>query len=425
MMLRSPWTGLLLVLAVAVIALWLLGTHERDAAVQRGARHAIEPHVVDKPGVRRTTEPPHREPPNADAREAMAAPDGEPHSAVEKTAEERVVSTASLRGRVVLADGGTPVPGAQVYVTPKGTLPEHGPSQGQPSLGPMLMAWARADSDGRFQLPLGLHGMYAIHASGNRWLVTTTDPIEFVAGQDRELLLVLPPAGSLRGTIRAPVAVGLEELVVVIRPKATPKLAEFLGELHVLVELDGQGTFDSGFFPPGELSIGLKGPAPRLPRGFPPPAWAEMPELDLGVWHLRDGITQPMEIDLRKRWFGSIRARVTGAGRPLAHFVVEARPVDSAQYFETRPPIAHTGRAMTTRWIGARTFEDGTAVLGYATPGEWSVRIMPSEHLPRVPTPEVVRVHAGVEADWAIDVGPVPIESTKETSSPPTPGSGD
>ncbi|HVS12025.1 MAG TPA: carboxypeptidase-like regulatory domain-containing protein [Planctomycetota bacterium] len=305
----------------------------------------------------------------------------------------RMERGAVLRGRVVLEDGSTPVAAAEVRLMRQGEAVSLVRAVWT-SDGDVKPISAQSDGEGRFEFPNVQPGIWALHGIVNHWLVATLEPLELSEGEERQVVITLPLAGTLRGKLIGPAGSSCQALKLLLRPQATAVIEDPFDDEGIELTLRADGHFESGPLPAGKVLLVLRAPMVMLPRGFRGSFGVPGPEMEAATVEIEAGHVREVELDLSERWFGSLRALATRAGKPLAGYVVEAHSSDPENRSRS----------------GAVTGADGSAVLSHLPPGEWIVSVRPVEGAWSVEAPGSVLVRAGLEAECSVDVFVVPGE---------------
>ena len=298
----------------------------------------------------------------------------------------RLLRGATLRGRVVLQDGRTPVPNAQVRVTASGG-PAEMVSQWL-TFGQAPAVWTTSDATGGFELSGLSPGRLAVHGTANLWLSTTLDPVELGAAEVREVVLALPASGRLRGRLLLPQGASCEGMTLRMEPTTAPALAMRFMDRFISLELQPDGSFEAASLPLGEAQLSLHAPDLEVPFTRSSGTVVDGPDLELPSVVIGPGRTTEIEVDLRERWYGSLRALVTRGGATMAGILVEVKSSD--------PEALRSSAGVTG--------EDGTATIPYLTPGEWTVTARAVDAEWSVSVAGTVHVASGSEAHCSLNV---------------------
>ena len=290
---------------------------------------------------------------------------------------------AALRGRVVLADGVTPVANAQVHITEPGVVAELVTpwTFGKP-------IWTTTDETGAFEFRGLTPGRRAAHGMVNAWISNTIDSLDLEEGKDREVVLVMPAVGRLRGKLLLPDSAPLRELTLRLVPDEYPTLRVHEMDRHIELELRADGTFESGLLPVGGAVLWLRAPAVEIPYGSGSQTELHGPELKAAHVAIEQARVTEAEVDLRETWYGSLRVQVTQKGAPMKGIVVIASRPDS-KFGSSR---------------GGVTDEGGVATIPYLTSGEWVVTARPVEATWYATMPGTVLVASRSEGQCSLDV---------------------
>ncbi len=268
----------------------------------------------------------------------------------------------TLTGRVMLSDGRTPARGVKVSRTP-------GAACGWTSAGPTwvgghkippIAASTRTDSEGRFRFEGLSVGEHSLSAELGRWL-SVSRTVEWPSGAGDELLLVLPPSGSLEGKLLLPEERSLSELSLLIDLRDHPDRRRLnLFSTMLGGELGEDGSFHIGPLPLGTVSLAYScGDDLRSPYRIGL-------QFELGEVTIRAEETAHVEFDERGHFPGRIEVRVYSDGVLLRRGALSVGD-------ETRS----TTRALDPS--GVTVFADaapGLWELAYLTPGAaWASRI--------------------------------------------------
>lgn len=212
----------------------------------------------------------------------------------------------AIQGRVI-DERGAPIPGAVLYVRtgrPRGSqrFNENGTLTGQ-------LDWT-SDADGRFAIPIGVLGLYTLHAQDGVHLPANEGPIAARPGEVAQVSLVLRDAAVLRGTVSE---------------RGRRIRGAYVGAEGQAVYTDAQGAFTLDRLEPGRRYV-----VHIEAEGFGP---LTTEPLDPGTHHF----------ELERAGTLRIRSRVVGALRECLPSALP--PVD-------REGVQHPAAAEVEAWRG-------------------------------------------------------------------------
>jgi len=238
----------------------------------------------------------------------------------------RLARMLTLRGRVVRADDETPVDGALVHIREPGAEPVFG------QLGMLVtragvriepIAALLADESGRFELELA-PGRYALHGMVNAWTAGVIDPLVIPpSGIDDEVLVRLPAASTLVGTLVGGDPSMVEGLTVSVRPlEDTSKQRPFVSNPEA--SIDASGSFRVELLPPGPVSVTLHSTTTDAPLAgmgsfMTHPVDQQLGEVELAA----NGVTEA-EFEM-PAWPGRFSVQLQFSGQPAEDLVVTLR----------------------------------------------------------------------------------------------------
>ncbi|MBL8804513.1 MAG: sigma-70 family RNA polymerase sigma factor [Planctomycetes bacterium] len=232
-------------------------------------------------------------------------------------------SSRSLRGTVLTGATGAPASGVVVELT-RGDVAGHdrdtaGMVHVNGTLVPLRDLSTHSDANGRFEFS-GLHpGVWTVCARWDRhFFVEQTVEL---AEEPVEVELAAPPHATLLGRLLLPAGYDATTLTFAATPKTDGHRRVYGAERRVAVAADG--SFAIGPLQLGVHALTLWLPPTRLNKG------EQQSALSLGQYDV--GAVAPLEIDLRQRLPGAVRARILIDGAPAAHAVVGFELVSVAE----------------------------------------------------------------------------------------------
>ncbi|MEO6708554.1 MAG: hypothetical protein ABI054_06800, partial [Planctomycetota bacterium] len=292
-------------------------------------------------------------------------------------------SALSLRGRVLAADGTTPMAGVDLQLT-RGDIAGHTLAvgtnlvtyQGQV---PRIDQQIASDAQGEFVFDGLSGGHWTLRTAWGNYLqaVQTID----LSAAAEPLVIRQPASGMLSGHLLLPASVSLESTRLVVSLEESESRAETIfGESGNGLAPDG--SFHFGPLPLGEARISLVVDVFDGESGY---------DSGPGVIHtavIHDGDELQAEIDLRSTFPGRLRAHVTIDG-----------PSASAGSIHWSLPNAANGM----QGSGGRTVNSsGTAVLGGLKPGQVRVTYESKDKTWAWLVPQAVTIEPGQEQSLEI-----------------------
>lgn len=276
----------------------------------------------------------------------------------------RLKRSSELRGRVVLADGVTPVANAIVNLRLPGEVAEYMPPGRRVGTRPRADGTLRtnplqslyADEAGRFQMELSV-GTHAIHAWASPELFTVLDPLTIPAnGLDEELLIKMPAGGSLFGRIVGGDPAEIAGLQV--RMYRVPVADSSVESTYATVADDG--SFRAGPFLPGSFKLLLQSESQSVEESTFGSSRPLGTKIEIGeVAITSDGDTQA-EFDLSGRWPARLRFELRSSDRTAGGFSLS---LESTKSNGGRPAF--------------NTNSDGIAELRGIAPGDYTLYLRP------------------------------------------------
>ncbi|MFO1008688.1 MAG: sigma-70 family RNA polymerase sigma factor [Planctomycetota bacterium] len=299
--------------------------------------------------------------------------------------EHRVLDVAferatRLTGRVVEADGTTPVVGARVVLQNPWSPSNPRPASRYRRMnendddGP-IVATTHTDETGAFDFSGAEPGTRIVRVeAGPRRIVRDTQVVVVEDDQPHELHFTLPACGAVHGQIVLPSGADGSKHVVELAAEgayeSNPIERDPVLEASVSATLEADGRFAFERVAPGRYELNLVSKQSSARPSYPP----GLPVLRLGVVELTDTETSTPTYDLTTTLPGELRVRVTANGAPLRDAEIAAVGSDWT---------ARTSLAC------ARTDETGCATITGVPPGTWTIAVeherrswtfRPSEH---------------------------------------------
>lgn len=223
-----------------------------------------------------------------------------------------LVRTVKLAGRVVMADGVTPVPQAIVHLHAPGTEPTpQQPGFVMSSTRKMAqpIQMLHAEDDGYFEMQVE-PGSYALHGKLNEFIVGRVDPLVVPEGGLGDWVIVkLPGLGSLTGRLTGGDMRQVEGLFVDIAEVGSVPNSLFLEDKH-LTRVDAGGEFHIDDLQPGTHDIYLL--APRIDVAVQPKfkIQTKPAQILIGQVQIEAGADKSMEFLCGDDWPGRFDIRV-------------------------------------------------------------------------------------------------------------------
>lgn len=276
----------------------------------------------------------------------------------------RLQRTRELRGRVVHADGISPVANAIVHLRASGEPSEYLPPGRRVGTRPRADGTLRTnpvhnlytDEAGRFQMEL-IAGTHAVHAWAGPELLTVIDPLTIPpGGHDEELLIVMPASGSLFAKLvggdPADIA-GLHVRIFRVPVDAT-------GPRSTDASVESDGSFRAGPLPPGIFKLLLQSESQSVEDSLRASFRPAGTSIEIGqVTITGDGETQA-EFDLADRWPARLRFELNSTDRATDGFSL---------VLESSSPSGGSPALNTNA--------DGVAELRGISPGEYKLYLRP------------------------------------------------
>lgn len=249
--------------------------------------------------------------------------DLQPNELREVTAQ--LVRTVKLAGRVVMADGITPVPRAIVHLHLPGAEPTpHRPGfktvSSRHPVEPIRML--HADGGGYFELQV-VPGSYALHGKLNEFIVGRVDPLVVPEqGLDDWVIVRLPELGSLTGRLVGGDTQRVEGLYVDIAEVGGMPNSTFLEEEHLSV-VSATGSFRIDNLQPGAHDLYLLGPTfdIEMRPGFR--TRTRGARTLIGQVRIESGANTDADFALGDRWPARIDFRARVNGEPAHGYVLQ------------------------------------------------------------------------------------------------------
>jgi RNA polymerase sigma-70 factor (ECF subfamily) len=290
----------------------------------------------------------------------------------------------TLAGRVVAADGTTPLAGVDVQLT-RGDRPGH-------TLGANATVWkdqeripaidarAATNPSGDFHFDGLAAGHWTLRAAWGSYLCldTTFD----VAASTPPITLVQPANGGIAGHLLVPEGAPIADASILPRLASGTLTPTNGGAMPPAAELLADGSFHVGPLPVGDIQLGLQVRTPSAFGGFETHS-----SVALGTFAVVAGQETPVEVDVRQTFPGRVRAHVTIDG------------VAASEGF-----FACTQDAGPSFGSGNEIGLDGISYAGSLSPGSAWITITSRDELWSWPLAQPVDVQPGQETQLEIPI---------------------
>lgn len=295
-----------------------------------------------------------------------------------RSVEVLLTQGAYIAGKVVGADGKTPIQSASVLIEPYGSdAGGEDPAARMASRFRSLRRDSRhattaTDEQGRFSFDNLEPGTYSVRAkyelkldnmlgmmdffnSGGAGLVAVKEGVS-AGNRERveDLVLTLPAGAFFRGRLLAPPQADFKDVNLRLRSAGGE---EFSAEMSVSFRVDEEGRFEIGPLRPGPAKLTV-----LLFDEEDMTSFGRIQQRDLGEFVLSAGDSGEREIDVRDIWPGKVRVRVQRDGKPVEGARVTLQAVGGE-------------RRGFQRFSGERTGKDGVVTYEQVFAGALEISV--------------------------------------------------